>query len=99
VLELEAYRRQWLEFDPLGYFIIHLRPENNEIVLERYTADKKLTHIIKGRAADMIYHTVVQEKLVSQFEHAAYLGAELAKAETALYNRLPYEQDKKLILK
>jgi tetrahydromethanopterin S-methyltransferase subunit A len=96
---MEAHRRQWREFDPVGYFIIHLRPEQNQIVLERYTSDKKLTHIIKGWAADMLYHTVIREKLISQYEHAAYLGAELAKAETALYNNLPYEQDKKLILR
>jgi len=98
-IEIQAHRRNWLELDPLGYFIIHLNPPRNEIVLERYTTDKKLTHIIRGRAADLIYHTVVHEKLLSQPEHAAYLGAELAKAETALYNGLTYEQDRKLHLK
>ncbi len=98
-LEIAARRRTWLELDPLGYFFIYLDRDRTELVLERYTADKKLTHIIRGRAADLIYHTVVGEGLLSQYEHAAYLGAELAKAETALYNGLPYEQDKKLKLK
>ncbi len=96
-IELPAQRRAWLELDPLSYFIISLDRERGEIALERYTAsDKKLTHIIRGRAADVIYHTVIREKLLSQFDHAAYLGAELAKAETALYNHLFYEQDRKL---
>ncbi len=97
-LELMAQRRTWLDLDPLGFFFIHLDTERKEIVLERFTTDKKLTHIVRGRAADVIYHTVVREKLLSQYEHAAYLGAELAKAETALYSGLPYEQDRKLIV-
>ncbi len=95
-LEMQAQRRAWLELDPLGYFVISLDRGKNEIALERYTAAKKLTHVIRGRAADVIYLTAIREKLLSQFEHAAYLGAELARAETALYNHLPYEQDKKL---
>lgn len=97
-LELLAQRRHWLELDPLGYFIIHLDREHTQIVLERYTSDKVLTHIVRGRAADLLYHTVIREKLLSQYDHAAYLGAELAKAETALYNGLSYEQDRKLLL-
>ncbi|MBN9390276.1 MAG: DUF4346 domain-containing protein [Chloroflexi bacterium] len=95
-VEMQAHRRAWLELDPLGYFVISLDRERNEIALERYTTAKKLTHIIRGRAADVIYLTAIREKLLSQFEHAAYLGAELARAETALINHLPYEQDKKL---
>ncbi|NWJ98582.1 MAG: DUF4346 domain-containing protein [Chloroflexi bacterium] len=95
-IEMEAHRRQWLTFDPLGYFFVHLDHKHREIVVERFTTDKRLTHVIRGRAADLVYHTLVAEKLISQFEHAAYIGAELAKAETALYNGLNYEQDKKL---
>jgi tetrahydromethanopterin S-methyltransferase subunit A len=95
-VQMPAQRRTWLDLDPLGYFIVSLDREQGEISVERYTKDKKLTHIIRGRAADMIYHTVINEQLLSQFDHAAYLGAELAKAETALYNGLFYEQDRKL---
>ncbi len=97
-LEIPAQRRTWLDLDPLSYFIVNLDRERGEIALERYTTDKKLTHIIRGRAADLVYHTVISHQLLTQFDHAAYLGAELAKAETALYNNLPYEQDKKLKL-
>lgn len=95
-IEMQAHRRSWLELDPLGYFIVNLDREKSEIALERYTTDKKLTHIIRGRAADVIYLSAIRENLLSQYEHAAYLGAELAKAETALYNNLSYEQDKKI---
>jgi tetrahydromethanopterin S-methyltransferase subunit A len=97
-ITIEAGRRRWLDLDPHSYFIINLDRERGEIAVERYTTDKKLTHVIRGRAADMLYHTIIKEKLLTQFDHAAYLGAELAKAETALYNNLQYEQDKKLRL-
>jgi tetrahydromethanopterin S-methyltransferase subunit A len=95
-IELQANRRKWLELDPLGYFFINLDRENNELVVEHFTTDRKLNRIIRGRAADMLYHTIIDEKLISQMDHAAYLGAELAKAETALYYNLNYEQDRKL---
>ena len=97
-IELPAHRRQWLQLDPGGYFFIQLDREKHELVLEHFTSEKKLTHVIRGRAADVVYHTAIAEKLLTQLDHAAYLGAELAKAETALYNNLNYEQDKKLRL-
>ncbi len=100
LIEMNAHRREWLTLDPLSYFIVSLDRERGEICLERYTqTERKLTHIVRGRAADMLYHTAIKENLLTQFDHAAYLGAELAKAETALYNNLPYEQDRKLLLK
>lgn len=100
LIEMTAHRRAWLTLDPLSYFIISLDRERGEICLERYTpSERKLTHIVRGRAADVLYHTAIKENLLTQFDHAAYLGAELAKAETALYNNLAYEQDKKLLLK
>jgi tetrahydromethanopterin S-methyltransferase subunit A len=95
-VEMAAHRRHWLELDPAGFFFIHIDLEKNELALEHFTTDKRLTHVIRGRAADVIYHTVIAEKLLTQLDHAAYLGAELAKAETALYNKLSYEQDRKL---
>jgi len=36
---------------------------------------------------------VIQEGLVTQLDHAAYLGRELAKAEIALQTGSHYEQD------
>jgi len=47
----------------------------------------------KGRQAAVIAATAIQEGLVTQLDHAAYLGRELAKAEIALQTRSHYEQD------
>jgi tetrahydromethanopterin S-methyltransferase subunit A len=49
--------------------------------------------VIEGRQAALIAATVVERGLVTQLDHAAYLGRELAKAETALSIGLTYEQD------
>ena len=40
-----------------------------------------------------------KEELVSRFDHAAYLGRELQKAEVALKNRLEYTQDEEIVLR
>jgi hypothetical protein len=40
-----------------------------------------------------MYHTIIKMGLITRQDHAAYVGRELAKAETALINKLEYEQD------
>jgi tetrahydromethanopterin S-methyltransferase subunit A len=52
-----------------------------------------LAHVIEGRQAAVIAATVIQEGLLTQLDHAAYLGRELAKAEIALQTGAHYEQD------
>jgi tetrahydromethanopterin S-methyltransferase subunit A len=39
---------------------------------------------------------LLRERLISKLSHAAYLGSELTKAESALRLGLRYEQDKPL---
>jgi tetrahydromethanopterin S-methyltransferase subunit A len=52
-----------------------------------------LAHVIEGRQAALIASTIVERGFVTQLDHAAYLGRELAKAEAALSNGITYEQD------
>jgi tetrahydromethanopterin S-methyltransferase subunit A len=52
-----------------------------------------LAHVIEGWQAALIAATVVERGLVTQLDHAAYLGRELAKAEAALSIGITYEQD------
>lgn len=79
-----------------GFFIIVLDPEHREIVLRHHLPDLRPGHEMRGRRAESMLRGVVRAGLVSEPDHAGYLGAELAKAETALRLRLPYEQDKPL---
>lgn len=78
----------------------HYQAEWNIEAMKKYSGDwracmksQKLNKIITGKDASEICHTIVREGLVSRLEHAAYLGREIQKAEDALKNNLPYEQE------
>ncbi|MGA9233219.1 MAG: DUF4346 domain-containing protein [Desulfobacterales bacterium] len=64
------------------------------IVVEHYSNDSLLKNIIEGEAAATICATLVDMQLVSQIDHAAYMGRELARAETCLLSGTQYVQDK-----
>jgi tetrahydromethanopterin S-methyltransferase subunit A len=49
--------------------------------------------VIEGREGAVIAATVIEQGLLTQLDHAAYLGRELAKAEIALKTGSHYEQD------
>jgi dihydropteroate synthase-like protein len=56
-------------------------------------------HIVKGKTAESVCAKIVALGLVSQLDHAAYLGGELAKAEVALKTGKGYLQDAPLFKK
>lgn len=62
------------------------------------TMDKPV-NIIKGKTAETVYSTIVHLGLVSQLDHAAYLGNELQKAEVALKTGKEYLQDNEIFKK
>lgn len=84
--------REW-DMDPLGYWLILPKPEENAIVCEQYDYQYKLQQVIRGQSAETICATITRLNLVSRMQHAAYLGREIAKAETALKHGLKYVQD------
>jgi tetrahydromethanopterin S-methyltransferase subunit A len=89
-------RRDPLGYDPAGYFVISLDRQEGKIVAEHYRADHAPAHRMRGTGAETMLAGLLREGLVSQPGHAGYLGAELAKAETAMRLGLRYEQDKPL---
>jgi tetrahydromethanopterin S-methyltransferase subunit A len=89
---------EWVQ-DPRGYFTIQANPEKNEIVVEHHDSSGRILKTIVGRNAEDLYHQIINKMdLVSRLDHAAYLGRELAKAETALFNNFEYEQDTGLVV-
>lgn len=84
--------REWVH-DPEGFFLVLLDRKSQEIVCEHYTKEGVLNEVIRGRRASHIANTAIQRGLLSRLDHAAYLGQELAKAETSLALGLPYTQD------
>jgi tetrahydromethanopterin S-methyltransferase subunit A len=82
-----------LHLDRAGFFIVIPQPQKDLIVCEHYENSGRLAHVIEGRQAALIAATIVERGLVTQLDHAAYLGRELAKAEVALSTQTVYEQD------
>lgn len=85
--------REPLAYDPKGNFVVTLDREAHVIVVIHYLPDQTPAHEIHGRQGGGILLGLVREGLVSQLSHAGYMGAELAKAETALRLGLDYRQD------
>src|SRR3989338_10156633 len=82
-------RKEW-KMDPKGFFTINPYPDEQTIRMRYYGEDHALKLVCEGKNAEEIYNTVVREGLVSTFQHAAYIGAELMKAEIAMKKNLPY---------
>jgi tetrahydromethanopterin S-methyltransferase subunit A len=91
-------QREPLIYDPRGYFVITLDRAAGHIVLRHYLPDHTPAHEMHGRSAESMLLGLLREGLVSQLSHAGYLGAELAKAESALRlgSSIRYEQDRVL---
>ena len=97
--------------DPAGFFVVFLDKERKEIVVEFYEdvvkdekkgkkiGTGKLGLVVCGTDAEALCHTIAREELISRFEHAAYLGRELQKAEIALEQGAKYEQDEDIIFR
>lgn len=82
-----------LKLDRAGYFVIIPQPENRLIIVEHYDYRDRLLHIIEGEDARSLCATILELGLVSQLDHAAYLGRELMRAELSIRYGLPFVQD------
>lgn len=83
---------EWVK-DPQGFFTICPESGKKEIIVEHHGNDGKIKTKIFGRSAEDLYHHIIKTGLVSRHDHAAYLGRELSKAESAMKNLIDYEQD------
>jgi len=83
------------EEDERGYFYIEVKEK--DIQVSFYTKEGILERQFKGNNANKLRSECCF--LISNIDHAFYLGQELTKAEMALENNLPYIQDQKLSLK
>jgi tetrahydromethanopterin S-methyltransferase subunit A len=81
-----------LVLDPAGYFVIFPDPAEQGLVVEHYTNDGALDHVLDGRKPADLCATAIRLGLVTRLDHAAYLGQELARAEQALQAGRPFFQ-------
>ncbi len=85
------------EEDPAGFFVIQVNHELGRIEVEHHSNDLELLRMLSGTTALEVCSTIIRGGWVTVFGHAAYLGRELQKAETALRREWIYEQNKDLI--
>jgi dihydropteroate synthase-like protein len=89
-----AKGRARVKSDRMGIFKIMLDREKGYIVaLHFFDQAREPDIIIKGKSAVEAYQTIIREGLASNLLHAAYLGYELGKAETALRTGKAFVQD------
>lgn len=82
-----------------GFFLIHIDSVKKELVAEYYAGipckgnGAKLKHIFRGRCGRSIYREVAKRNLVNLPDHLAYVGYELARAESCLKEGKRFVQD------
>lgn len=70
--------------DPAGYFVVYPDPARQLLNLEHYTNEGILDAVVEGATPAECYTAVIDTRMISRLDHAAYLGRELARAEAAL---------------
>ncbi len=95
VLEAKDWKKyEWIR-DPVGYFLIKVDAERQELEvgLCKNNAPRNIKILIKGKLPQDIYLRIIDEGLVSRMDHAAYLGKELARAWICMKLGVKYVQD------
>ncbi len=85
-----------LKLDRAGFFIIHPKPEANWLMVEHYENSGKATCVIEGSDPAKICAEIIERGLVSQLDHAAYLGRELERATLSMQLDFTFRQDRAL---
>ena len=93
VPRIQAAPPEKLKLDKAGFFIVIPQAERGVILCEHYNNNGTPNVIIEGHDAATIYYTAIERGLLTQLDHAAYLGKELAKAELSLRQGFQYRQD------
>lgn len=91
---VRAKEPQFYKSDPAGFFVIYPDRRARQLVVEHYTNAGVLDCVVEGPTPTAVYAEIVRRGLLSQLDHAAYLGRELATAERSLKTNEPYVQDR-----
>jgi len=95
--QISAKKREFV-YDPKGFFKVTVDRDRRCIVVSHYKYNRdKPDVIIKGKDPLEICTTIIEDALLSRFDHAAYLGIELTKAVIALQTGKSYVQDDALL--
>ena len=93
VERIRAVEPERLTLDRAGYFVVYPDARAKRLVVEHYTNRGVLDCVLEGASTGALYSTAIERQLVTQLDHAAYLGRELARAEHSLLTGSPFVQD------
>ncbi|WER49936.1 DUF4346 domain-containing protein [Cupriavidus sp. WKF15] len=85
---------QFYKSDPAGFLVVYPDHRAKKLVAEHYTNAGQLDVVVEGATPTAVYSEIVKRGLVSQLDHAAYLGRELANAAHSLLTGQQYVQDR-----
>lgn len=85
-----------LQLDRAGFLIIHPKPKANWIFVEHYENTGEPTCVVEGSDPARLCAELIERGLVSQLDHAAYLGRELERAKLSMQLNFPFAQDRAL---
>ena len=91
---VRAKEPQFYKSDPAGFLVVYPDQRAKTLVVEHYSNAGVLDAVVEGATPTAVYAEIVKRGLVSQLDHAAYLGRELAMAERSLSTGGPYVQDR-----
>ncbi len=91
---VRAQEPQFYQSDPAGFFVIYPDRRAKQLVVEHYTTAGVLDCVVEGSTPVAVYAEIVKRGHVSQLDHAAYLGRELAAAERSLRTGAAYVKDR-----
>lgn len=83
-----------LQLDKSGFFIIYPKPEANWLMVEHYKNSGEPTCVIEGTDPAVICAEIINRGLISQLDHAAYLGRELERARLSIKLGFAFKQDR-----
>jgi len=83
-----------LQLDRAGFFIIHPKPEADWLIVEHFKNSGEPTCVIEGTDPAAICAEIINRGLVSQLDHAAYLGRELERAKLSIKVGFAFSQDR-----
>lgn len=85
-----------LKLDRTGFFIVHPKPEADWLMVEHYRNSGEPTCVIEGSDSAKICAEIIERGLVSQLDHAAYLGREIERAKLSMQLNFTFRQDRAL---
>jgi tetrahydromethanopterin S-methyltransferase subunit A len=80
--------------DPAGFFLVYPDRVRQRLAIEHYSNAAVLDSVVEGASPAAVYGEILNRKLVTRLDHAAYFGRELARADHCMRTGDRYSQDR-----